>query len=135
MVNVVVIGERRKMKIYKFDKLIKEAIEGQITLYRGIEKEFSDSFDLSRTDAPNGYSTWTTNPKLARQYAGENGFVYQIELPLSNMGEGLIDADGERVLFFNNGKKAGLNGVSGDEYLVYHDHENYFPSLMKLTNY
>lgn len=115
--------------------IIAEELNETITLYRGLEKKFDPSYDLSKTDAPHGYSTWTDNPKLAKQYAGENGFVYKIKLPESEMGESFIDADGERPLFFKNEKKAGLNGISGNEYLLYHDHENYSPNLIKLTNY
>jgi len=116
-----------QLKLTKHDKAI--------TLYRGLEEKFNSSYDLSRTDAPNGYSTWTDNPKLAKQYAGKNGFVYKIELPASEMGESFIDTDGERSLFFKNEKSAGLSGISGNEYLIYHDHENYFSNLIKLTNY
>jgi len=105
-----------------------------ITLYRGLENKFNPSHDLTSTDAPRGYSTWTDNPKLAREYAGKNGFVYQIELLKSEEGETFIDDDGERPLFYNS-KKAGLNGVSGNEYLVYNDHDDYSHDLVKITNY
>jgi len=106
-----------------------------ITLYRGLEEKFNPSYDLSKTDAPIGYSTWTDNPKLAKQYAGKNGFVYKVELPESEIGESFIDENGERPLFFKNEKGASLNGISGKEYLVYHDHDNYSTNLIKLTNY
>jgi hypothetical protein len=43
----------------------------------------------------------------------------------------LIDIDGERALFLDNQKAAGLNGVSGKEYLLYNDHELYNPNLIK----
>jgi len=33
-------------------------------------------------------------------------------------------------LFLNNEKPAGLNGVKGDEYLLYQDHELYSPDLI-----
>ncbi len=92
-------------------------------LYRGLEKEFDSEYDLDSTDAVSGYSTWTDNPELARRYAGKGGYVYKLELPLSEMGDEYIDEDGERALFFNNEKKAGLDGISGDEYLVYHHHD------------
>jgi len=114
---------------------MKLASEKKVTLYRGLEKKFNPSHDTSATDAPNGYSTWTDNPKLAREYAGKDGFVYNIELPESEEGESFIDEEGERPLFFKNDKKAGLNGVSGNEYLVYQDHENFSSSLVKLTDY
>ena len=108
--------------------------EKTITLYRGLEKKFNPSYDTSSTDAPHGYSTWTDNSKLAKEYAGKHGFVYKIQLPISELGESFIDQDGERPLFFKNDKKAGLNNISGDEYLLYHDHENFHPSLIKPAN-
>lgn len=107
------------------------ANRGRIRLYRGLQQPFDGNFDLSKTDAPTGYSTWTGNPELARQYAGENGHVYYIDLPKSELGTDLVDADGERPLFVCNGKPAGLNGVSGNEYLVYNGHNKYSPSLVK----
>lgn len=102
-----------------------------ITLYRGLEEPFDPRYDLSQSDAPYGYSTWTDNIELARQYAGIDGFVYQIKLPVSEMGDDIIDADGERVLFLKNEKPAGLHGISGDEYLVYHDHDLYSRDLIR----
>jgi hypothetical protein len=106
------------------------APDGFIELYRGMSQKFDSSFDLTKTDAPNGYSTWTDSLELAKQYAGENGYVYKITLPESKRGMELVDAEGERVLFLNNEKKAGLNNVSGDEYLVYNQHDDYSPSLI-----
>jgi hypothetical protein len=44
----------------------------KIFLYRGMNQKFDPKFDLSKTDAPNGYSTWTDDLKLAEQYAGSN---------------------------------------------------------------
>ena len=105
-----------------------------IRLYRGIEKKFDPNHNLSTTDAPNGYSTWTDNIELAKQYAGKNGYVYQIDLPKNEMGEELIDNDGERSLFVNNKKPAGLNDISGDEYLVYTHHDLYNSNDIKLVN-
>ena len=105
--------------------LLIESIDNVITLYRGLTSEHNIEHDLTTTDAPNGYSTWSDNKELARQYAGPDGFVYEITLPLSELGDEYIDQDGERCLFFNNGKPAGLNGIVGDEYLVYTDHELY----------
>ena len=99
--------------------------DGTIRLYRGLTKTFDAKHDLSQTDAPNGYSTWTDNPKLARAYAGDAGHVYYIDLPIDQQGDELINADGERVLFVDNKKKAGLHGVSGREYLVYTHHDLY----------
>ena len=108
--------------------------EGTIRLYRGLEQPLDENFDLTKTDAPVGYSTWTDNPKLAREYAGAEGYVYQIDLPESELGTDMVDEDGERPLFLNTGKKVGLNGVSGDEYLVYQYHDSYSPSLIKTAS-
>lgn len=101
-----------------------------VDLYRGMTQQFDSKFDLTKTDAPNGYSTWTDKLELAKEYAGENGHVYKISLPKDMLGEELVDQDGERALFVNNEKKAGLNGVSGDEYLVYNEHEDYDADLV-----
>lgn len=113
-------------------KLLKGGSDDAIRLYRGLEKEFDPHFSTSNTDAPVGYSTFTDNAELAKQYAGKNGFVYSYDLPKKNLTEDIIDADGERGLFFDNQKPAGLNGVSGKEYLVYNDHELYDPANMRL---
>ena len=93
-----------------------------------MENKFDPNYDLTKTDAPNGYSTWTDNPELAKQY-GSN--IYEIELPKKQQGKELVNADGERVLFLDNEKKAGLNNISGKEYLVYNDHEMYNSNLVK----
>ena len=104
-----------------------------ITLYRGMNSKFNSNFELEKTDAPYGYSTWTDNKELAKQYAGKDGYVYKITLPKSKMGEEIIDNSGERVLFFNNEKAAGLNNISGNEYLVYTQHDDYSPNLISLA--
>ena len=102
----------------------------KITLYRGLREEYKSSYDLCKTDAPNGYSTWTDNEKLAWQYAGLDGYVYSIQLPLIFMANDIFDANGERTLFLNNEKLCGLNGIGGNEYLVYHHHE-LFPDIIE----
>lgn len=102
-----------------------------IRLYRGLEQEFKKDYNLSSTDAPQGYSTWTDNPELAKQYAGENGRVYYIDLPKSELGKEIVDQNGERPLFIDNEKKAGLNNISGKEYLVYTYHDNYDVNQIK----
>jgi hypothetical protein len=106
-----------------------------ITLYRGMENEYNSKHDLSKTDAPHGYSTWTDNPNLAKKYAGQNGFIYKITLPISQMGNEYMDADGERTLFFNNEKKAGLDNISGNEYLIYHHHDLFNEDSISITDY
>lgn len=113
--------------------MLEATMPDTITLYRGLETKFNPNYDTNKTDAPPGYSTWTDNPDLARQYAGRHGFVYKLELPTSELGNEYIDVDGERVLFFANLKPAGLNGISGNEYLVYTHHEKYDPTSIKLV--
>jgi len=106
------------------------APKGYIDLYRGMTREFDSNFDLSKTDAVYGYSTWTDSAELAKQYAGNNGHIYRIRLPIAQLGKELIDENGDRVLFVDNEKKAGLNNISGKEYLVYTHHDEYSPSLI-----
>ena len=117
----------------RFEEHYLTEANSMMTLYRGMTNVFNPKHDISNTDAPQGYSTWTDNLELAKQYAGKNGYIYQIDLPKEEMGEELIDADGERVLFVNNEKPAGLNNVSGDEYLVYNHHDLYDPNKIKLV--
>ena len=71
--------------------------------------------------------------RSAREYAGESGTVYEVNLPESELGIDLIDRDGERALFVNNQKAAGINGVSGDEYLLYQDHENFSADMISVA--
>ena len=104
---------------------------GFTRLYRGLEQEFDPNYKLDNTDAPSGYSTFTDNPELARQYAGKNGHVYYMDVPTNKQARDLVDEDGERGLFVDNEKPAGLNGVSGKEYLVYNYHDDYNAANMK----
>lgn len=110
----------------------REAAGGVKSLYRGLGQPHNPSHPLQSTDAPMGYSTFTDNPSLARQYAGDHGYVYRHDFPAHQETESFINDDGDRGLFYNNQKPAGLNGVSGNEYLVYHDHEDYDPAGMTL---
>lgn len=102
-----------------------------IRLYRGLEKKFNPKHDLTTTDAPAGYSTWTDNKDLAKQYAGENGYIYYMDLPKRELKKEYIDEDGERALFFDNKKPAGLNGIKGKEFLVYTGHDLYTNTAIK----
>ena len=123
-----------------YNLYLEKVIDKTIRLYRGITKEFDPKHDINKTDAPHGYSTWTDNPDLARQYAGKDGFVYYIDLPTSEMGDAAIDENpksetyGDRALFFPNDKKAGLNNIKGNEYLVYTLHDLYNASMIKKFN-
>lgn len=122
---------KRYVKLYE--------VSGNIRLYRGLEQPFNPKHDITKTDAPQGYSTWTDNVKLAKQYAGEGGYIYYIDLPKSEMGDSPIDENpksdtyGDRYLFYFNNKPASLNGVKGKEYLVYTDHELY--DVKKIKQY
>ena len=98
---------------------------GKIRLYRGLEQPFDKNYNSSLSDAPQGYSTWTDNPDLAREYAGKNGLVYYTDLPKNKLGKELIDQDGERALFVDNEKPAGLRGIKGKEFLLYTEHDDY----------
>lgn len=95
------------------------------SLYRGLDQEFDPNHE-SRENA--GYSHWTDNPDLAKQYGDH---VYQYDLPDEAMGQSYINDDGERPLYYDNEGKAGLNGVSGSEHLIYHHHDDYDPSKIK----
>jgi predicted metalloendopeptidase len=119
--------------INKIDKVLNEVVDETITLYRGLEKKFDADHDLSSTDSPVDYSTWTNNPQLAREYAGKNGYVYKINLPKTELKDEYIDHDGERALVYKTGKSAGLNRVRGDEYLIYHDHDLF--NIDSITEY
>ena len=102
-----------------------------ITLYRGLTTKLDKDFNLSDTLAPIGYSYWTDNPEVAKQqYAGGDGFVYQIELPKKLMGKEIMDEDGERYLFYDNDKIVGEGDVIGKEYLVYMYHDKYSPNMI-----
>lgn len=115
-----------------------EGAEETIRIYRGMENKFDDKYDTSKSDAPHGYSTWTDSLELAKQYAGENGHVYYMDLPKSQLGKSAIDEDpnsetyGDRTLFYFDDKPAGLNDVKGKEVLVYTFHELYDPKNVRL---
>ena len=124
------------MSIEKIAKYLK-ASNSTIRLYRGLEQKFDNKYDISKTDAPHGYSTWTDSLELAKQYAGKNGHIYYLDLPKSEMGKSYIDENpksetyGDRVLFYYDGKGASINGVKGKEVLVYTLHDLYNPNMVK----
>jgi hypothetical protein len=106
-----------------------------VVLYRGLKNELDLFYDSAMVDSPVGYSCWTDSPKLARAYAGDDGYVYEIELPLSEMGKEYIDDQGERSLFYKSDRGAGILGARGEEYLVYHDHRKFSPDLIRLSEF
>lgn len=89
-----------------------------IRLYRGLEQEYDPNYPASRLDT-NGYESWTDNPELARQY-GDN--VYYIDVPENDIRTSYLDENpssptyGDRNPIYRTDKKAGINGVSGNEY-------------------
>jgi len=121
----------------KMGKSLEKGQEDTVRIYRGLTKPFDPNYDNSRTDAPSGYSTWTDSENLAREYSktdGKEGHVYYVDLPKDKMGRGVVDENpnsktyGDRHLFFHNDKPAGINGVKGKEYLLYHHHDLYNPA-------
>ena len=102
--------------------------EGYTRLYRGLENEYDANYDKSKLDNSNGYESWTDNYELAKAY-GDN--VYYIDVPSSEVKNSIIDEDsqsetyGDRNLLYKNDKPVGIKGKSGNEYMLYTDHDNY----------
>lgn len=112
---------------FSLDKLPKVK-DGYTRLYRGLNNDYDVNYDRSTLDSPNGYDTLTDNYELAKQY-GKN--VYYIDIPTNQIADSVIDENpnsetyGDRNLAYKDDKPAGLNGVSGDEYLLYTDHDDF----------
>lgn len=112
---------------FSLDKLPKVK-EGYTRLYRGLNNDYDVNYDRSTLDSPNGYDTLTDNYELAKQY-GKN--VYYIDIPTNQIADSVIDENpnsetyGDRHLAYKDDKPAGINGVSGDEYLLYTDHDDF----------
>ena len=91
-----------------------------ITLYRGLTQKYDPKYPVAKLDT-SGYESWTDNLDLARQY-GDN--VYSIEVPKADIKTSYLDENpksptyGDRNPIYSIDKKAGLNGVSGNEYLL-----------------
>ena len=96
---------------------------GTKRLYRGLSQEYDPNYPTNKLDT-SGYESWTDNPELARQY-GKN--VYYTDVPESAIKTSYMDENpqsetyGDRNLWHSITKPAGLNGVSGTEYLLYMD--------------
>ena len=90
------------------------------TLYRGLTQEYDPNYPTARLDT-SGYESFTDNPMLAKQY-GDN--VYSITVPEKDIKTSYLDENpnsptyGDRNPIYSIDKKAGLNGVSGKEYLL-----------------
>lgn len=102
--------------------------EGYTRLYRGLENKYDANYDKNKLDNSNGYESWTDNYELAKAY-GNN--VYYIDIPTSEIKNSIIDEDstsetyGDRNLIYTNDKPIGIKGKSGNEYMLYTDHDNY----------
>lgn len=90
------------------------------TLYRGLTQKYDPNYPVAKLDT-SGYESWTDNIDLAKKY-GNN--VYSIEVPKSDIKTSYLDEDpmsptyGDRNPIYSIDKKAGLDGVSGNEYLL-----------------
>lgn len=90
------------------------------TLYRGLTQEYDPNYPTAKLDT-SGYESFTDNPMLAKQY-GDN--VYSITVPEKDIKTSYLDENpnsptyGDRNPIYSIDKKAGLNGVSGNEYLL-----------------
>lgn len=97
--------------------------QGYKRLYRGLTQEYDPNYPTNKLDT-SGYESWTDNPELAKQY-GKN--VYYIDVPETDIKTSYLDENpmsetyGDRNPIYSIDKKAGLNGVSGKEYLLYMD--------------
>ena len=98
----------------------RQQYSGNKRLYRGLGQEYDPNYPKNKLDTQ-GYESWTDNPELARQY-GEN--VYYIDVPEGDIKTSYLDENpmsetyGDRNPIYSIDKKAGLNGVSGGEYLL-----------------
>ena len=98
----------------------RQKYSGNKRLYRGLTQEYDANYPKNKLDT-NGYESWTDNPELAKQY-GE--YVYYIDVPEGDIKTSYLDENpmsetyGDRNPIYSIDKKAGLNGVSGNEYLL-----------------
>lgn len=111
---------RRNGKLMRFPK------KGKTKLYRGLSQEYDPNYDKSKLDNVNGYESWTDNPELAKEYAGENGYVYSVEVPNKDLNtEDIFDENGDRSLVYWNDKPVALHGVEGEEFMLYTNHDDH----------
>ena len=94
--------------------------DDMMTLYRGLTQKYDPNYPVAKLDT-SGYESWTDNIDLAKKY-GNN--VYSIEVPKSDIKTSYLDEDpmsptyGDRNPIYSIDKKAGLDGASGNEYLL-----------------
>ena len=119
----------QKYKNIKVEEVNEEDLEkpkkGYTRIYRGLNQEFDKFYDRNSIDNPNGYESWTDNPELAKAY-GKN--VYYMDIPTKEIGNEVMDIDGNRYMGYVHDKKVGIKGESGKEYMIYTDHEKYLKS-------
>lgn len=105
------------------------------TYYRGLTQKYDPNYDKSKLDNPNGYESWTDSLELAKEYAGENGYVYSVEIPNNELNpDDIYDQDGDRSLMYYNDKPVALHGVEGEEFMLYTDHEKWKDLKYKEVN-
>ena len=118
--NEEYIFYRKNGKLMRFPK------NGKTTLFRGLTQKYDPDYDKSKLDNPNGYESWTDSYDLAKEYAGENGYVYSTEVPNKDLNtEDIYDENGDRSLVYWNDKPVALHGVEGEEFMLYTDHEDH----------
>lgn len=88
---------------------------GKTRLFRGLENDFDPSYAPQVSDNGFGYESWTDNYDLAKQY-GDN--IYAVDVPNEVIANDFITPSGDRNPLIRTDKNAGLNGVSGAEYLL-----------------
>lgn len=112
---------------FSFENLPKVK-DGYTRLYRGLNNEYNPNYDRTGLDSPNGYDTLTDSYELAKRYGDK---VYYIDIPTEQIGNSVIDENpnsenyGDRYLAYKDDKPASLDGIKGNEYLLYTDHENF----------
>lgn len=116
-----------------YELIMEAGMGGSIRLYRGLSSKYDPSYDMNSLDSPPGYSTWTDNHKLAKEYAGTDGYVYQIDLSTpTGIGTSPFTRSGDRVLVYRNQKGCGVNGITGKEYLINENHPRFWREDIKL---
>ena len=98
------------------EKALNTPVEpGKTRLFRGLENDFDPSYVPQVSDNGFGYESWTDNYNLAKQY-GDN--IYAIDVPNEAIANDFITSSGDRNPLIKTDKNAGLNGISGGEYLL-----------------
>lgn len=117
--------EDKKKDSLEEDEPIKK---GYTRLYRGLSSEYDRNYDRKSVDNPPGYESWTDSFELAKKY-GKN--VYYTDIKTEDIKDSYIDEDkesetyGDRNFLYKNNKPVGLDNVSGNEFLMYVDHDLY----------